>query len=406
VPSRGPRAFAITFLKRAGVVLAILVAIPYAWGPVYRFPDPTKFSGSQFFNPYAGTQGRWLRANLHAHGRAWSGLTNGVQPDETVVQRYRSLGYDVAGVSDYESIAAHRGIPTIPLYEHGYNIGKVHQLAIGARRVEWFDFLLWQSTSQEQYIIDRVGATADLVAIAHPSMRDAYSIDDLQKLSRYQLMEVVNGPFAIDDVWDAALSSGHAVWALANDDTHDLEDPRRTAAAWNMIHAATASTADVIAALREGRTYAVARSGETPLPGPAMDATLARADFGEGRLVVSCAGAPSTFVFIGQNGEIRKTVMGVTSADYTFTPDDSYIRTVIRSPRTTMYLNPVLRYDGARLSAPVPTVDKAATWAFRLTAALAAVLLAAFWRSRRRRRTPALVASRPAVLPGPDRKTA
>ena len=398
VPSRG-----LTLLKRAGVAVALLVAVPYVWAPVYRFPEPVTFTGSHVLNPYAGGHGTWQRANLHAHGRAWSGLTNGVQPDQDVVARYRSLGYDVAAVSDYERIAAQHGVDTLPVYEHGYNIGKVHQLAIGATRVEWFDFLLWQSTSEEQYVIDRVRKTAELVALAHPSLREAYSLDDLQKLSRYQLLEVVNGPFANDDVWDAALSSGHAVWALANDDTHDLQDPRRTAAAWNMIDAATPSTNDVIDALRLGRTYAVARTSETPDPGPAMDTLLARADFTDGRLLVVCTGAPASFAFIGQNGEIRKTVTGALAADYTLTPSDTYLRTVIRSPKTTIFLNPVLRYDGEHLPSPASAVDNLSTWLFRGSSALAAVVLIALLR---RRRAPVLVPARQPALPGPNRKTA
>ena len=40
-------------------------------------------------------------------------------------------------------------------------------------------------------------------------------------------MEVINGPFGFEDLWDAALSSGHPVWALANDDIHDLANVRR-----------------------------------------------------------------------------------------------------------------------------------------------------------------------------------
>lgn len=400
VPSRGPNSFAIKSLKRAGLVLAVLVALPYAWGPVYRFPSPAAFAGSHFLNPYAGGRGVWQRANLHAHGRAWGGLTNGRQPDEEVVRHYQDLGYAVAGVSDYERIAAHHGVPTIPVYEHGYNIGKAHQLAIGARSVDWFDFILWQSTHHEQYVIDRLARTADLVALAHPSLRDAYKVEDLQKLTGYHLMEVVNGPFAIDDVWDDALSAGRVVWGLANDDTHDIDDEERTGIAWTMIDAETPSTPDVVDALHAGRSYAVARTAGTRLP---MDTRLASVEVTDGRLVVSCDGEPSTFVFIGQNGSIRKTIAGATSADYRFAPDDSYIRTVIRSPRTTLYLNPVLRYDGVRAPAPLSAIDAAGTWTRRSAAGLASVLAILVWR---RRRAPALVPSPQPVLPGPDRNPA
>jgi hypothetical protein len=390
---------AITLLKRVGLVLITLAALPYAWGPIYQFPDPVVFSGPHLLNPYAGGTGIWQRANLHAHGRAWGGLTNGRQPAEEVVQRYQALGYSVSGVSDYESIAAHRGVPTIPIYEHGYNIGKVHQLAIGAREVDWVDFLFWQSKSHQQYVIDRLRESTDLVAIAHPSIRDAYVSDDLRQLTGYQLMEVINGPFAVDDLWDAALSSGHVVWALANDDTHDLDDLRRTAAAWTMIDAPTPSTSDVVGALRAGRSYAVSRVGDKPVT---MDTRLASVEAHEGRVVVHVTGQPSRFAFIGQNGVVRRTIEHVTSAEYTFEPDDTYIRTIINSSRTTLYLNPVLRYDGVRAPAPAASVNYTSTWLLRGSSALAAVSLVLLWR---RRRTPVLTAHR-AALPGPDRNPA
>ena len=130
--------------------------LPYACGPVYRFPAPVPFAGATLLNPYATLGDTWQRANLHAHGRAWSGLTNGRrQSDEEIVRAYRSFGYSVAGVSDYHHIAADEGVPTLPIYEHGYNISKRHQLAIGARYVSWFDFPLGQTRSHQQFVIDQ-----------------------------------------------------------------------------------------------------------------------------------------------------------------------------------------------------------------------------------------------------------
>ncbi|MGC4081270.1 MAG: hypothetical protein QM736_03930 [Vicinamibacterales bacterium] len=152
---------------------------------------------------------------------------------------------------------------TLPLYEHGFNVGKTHQLAIGAHAVEWFDFPLWQTLSNQQYMIDRVKRRAELVSLNHPSSRGAYDADDMRRLTGYQMIEIVNGPFTAEDVWDAALSAGRAVWAVANDDTHDLRDERRRAAGWNMIDAASPSEADIIAALRGGRSYAGPAHGTT-----------------------------------------------------------------------------------------------------------------------------------------------
>jgi hypothetical protein len=370
-------------LTRVLLAALILPILPYAWSPVYRFEAETPFAGREWFNPYETLSGRWQRANLHAHGRAWSGFTNGRQGDAEVAARYRQLGYDVPGVSDYQRIAAHDGIATIPIYEHGFNIGKHHQLAIGARTVTWFDFPLWQSTSQQQYVIDRVAQTADLVALAHPDSRYAYSLDNLRQLSGYQLIEVANGPFASEASWDAVLSSGHPVWGLGNDDTHDLDDPRRTAGAWNMIDAATATIGDVVAALRAGRSYAVMRTGAVEA---ADVTTLAAVEVRDQTMTVTCAGAASTISFIGQNGATRQTFKDTNSAAYTLADSDTYVRAVIESPQTVLYLNPVIRYDGSSLAAPLASLNVAGTWIIRSGFVLGCAALAMITTRRRRPR--------------------
>lgn len=365
----------------------LVVALPYAWSPIYTFPEPTRFSGAQIWNPYASLQGTWQRANFHAHGRAWLGFTNGEQRNEDVVNRYRALGYSVPGVSNYQWIAAHHGVATIPIYEHGFNVIKQHQLAIGAREVEWFDFLVGQASSHEQYLIDRLAGKTALVALAHPATRDAYTEADLQRLTRYHLIEIVNGPFAVPAIWDAALSAGRPVWAIANDDTHDLGDARRTAAGWTMIDAASPTLDDIVDALRAGRSYAVQRTGAVGAADvTALDSLTVDDDE---TLSVVLRGAPSDISFIGQNGVVRKVVKNVTGAQYRMVDADTYVRVVVESPQTVLYLNPVIRYDGnAAPVMPRATVDVAATWTFRGGLLTGGLLLVAY-RVLRRRSSPA-----------------
>src|SRR5262245_62871086 len=59
--------------RRLLLIAIVAVVLPYAWSPVYRFPDAAPFTGSSLYNPYAGGGGAWKRANLHAHGNAWAG---------------------------------------------------------------------------------------------------------------------------------------------------------------------------------------------------------------------------------------------------------------------------------------------------------------------------------------------
>ena len=108
-----------------------------------------------------------------------------------------------------------------------------------------------------------------------------------------------------------------------------------------MIDAPSAGEPDIIAAL--ART-----AGRTPCR------SLARRPMRRSRassvhdstLTVSSTGVPATYVFIGQDGAVLQTADQVMQATYAIRPDDTYIRTVIRTPNMVMYLNPVLRYDG------------------------------------------------------------
>ncbi len=350
--------------KRALLALVVFIGLPYACGPVYDFPEPAPFSGASFYNPYAESKGQWRRTNLHAHGVAWGGLTNGEQPSRDVAHRYRQLGYDVPGVSNYHSIAAHDGVDSLPLYEHGYNVMKRHQLGIGARRVEWLDFPLWQWASQQQLVINRVAAGSALVGLTHPTARGAYSNENLRHLTGYQLIEIVNGPFDAVDPWDVALSSGHAVWAMANDDTHDIDDPKRSGMGWTMIDAASTSTTDIIAGLRAGRSYAVGRQDDVP---EGMDTRLADVRFENGTLHVTTEGVVPNIEFVGQGGRSLLTVDGARRASYTFDARDTYVRAVVHTPQTTIYLNPVLRYNGRALPTPVVTINGPRTWFLRTT---------------------------------------
>ena len=367
-------------LIRLTVVVALLVLLPYAWAPVYDFPAPIPFSGSQLWNPYASAQGHWKRANFHAHGRAWFGLTSGAQPGSEVVRHYHQLGYDVAGVSDYQHIAAFNGVNTPPVYEHGFNIGKSHQLAIGAHAVEWFDLPLWQSHSNQQYIIDRVHAKSDLVALNHPNTRDAYNEQTVRTVTGFDLIEVANGPFTDEGAWDAALSSGRPVWSVGNDDTHDIEDTRRTAAAWTMIDALTPEIGDIVEALRNGRSYTVLRTGAV---GSANATRLSSLVVENRTMTVTLDGSPSTMSFIGVDGTVRLVVRDATTASYSFTDADPYVRVVVTTPQAMLFLNPVIRWDGARLPRPVATVNAALTWTQRGAAVLLfGILLARLWPRR------------------------
>src|SRR4029079_17382376 len=149
---------------------------------------------------------------------------------------------------------------------------------------------------------------------------------------------------------------------------------------WNMVGAVTTSTTDVVDALRAGRSYAVLRTGAVE---SAQVAVLKQVTVSDNTLTVTGNGAEATFNFVGQNGAIRKSVKNATAASYTLKDGDTYVRTVITSPQTILYLNPVIRYDGRGLPRPAATVDMASTWALRAGTGLTLGLLGGYGRRRR-----------------------
>jgi len=198
-----------------------------------------------------------------------------------------------------------------------------------------------------------------LVAIAHPGERGAYTPEDFAHLSGYDLLEIVNGPDRYTALWDAALSSGHPVWGLADDDSHDVTDADHTMVAWTMIDAPTTRAGDIIAALRDGRSYAVSGTAA------ATEATVDRVTLVGTRLIVECSGAPTDYTFIGQDGRVLRTAGGGPSAAYDIAATDPYVRAEIGTAHGRIYLNPVVRYDGAGPASPRAVVDPARSWFHR-----------------------------------------
>ena len=78
---------------------------------------------------------------------------------------------------------------------------------------------------------------------------------------------------------------------------------------------------------------------------------------------------------------MRKTADQVMQASYTIEPRDTYIRTVIRTPNIVMYLNPIVRYDGAGPPSRRATPNVAFSWLQRgILAGLCAAVVFLLWR--------------------------
>lgn len=112
------------------------------------------------------------------------------------------------------------------MYEHGYNLQKSHQLIIGKDLVvEWRDFIFPQTFNQKQHILNLLAKDKNmLVAIAHPGIRNGYSLNDMKLLQNYHLLEGLRPRFNFLNYWDTALAYGHPITLIGSDDFHNISD--------------------------------------------------------------------------------------------------------------------------------------------------------------------------------------
>lgn len=389
---------ALVFL---GLVL-YLILNQYFFCPRYSFPEPQKFSGNTFFNPYQNADSsKWKQGNFHAHIHAWGGLTNGHGTAENLRQVYHSLGYDVAAISDYHKVdRSGEDKPNyLPAYEHGYNIRKNHYGVLGTQRVDFGDYLLPQTLSNKQHMINCLKKNDEaFVIINHPVLRNGVSPNDFRFLHGYDAIEVLRSGTHSFPQWDSALSSGHRAFIIGNDDSHNASRPDEVGRNCTWVNATTSNQHDILNALRTANTYGMKiaeRPNETMSEKasrfsggfPKLDALQIEDD----TLKLRLSRTASNIMFIGQSGSLKSQVERAASAQYVLKPDDTYIRAQVDfEDGTSIFLNPVFRYD-ASLTPQVSQVKKLETALFRVMGALIMIAyFAASWKYiKRKTSTPA-----------------
>ena len=342
-----------------GIALLLLILFVYLSVPTYSFKEPRPFEGEYLYNPYQDMNpSQWKKYHFHCHSRKYFGLTNGRKSKETTIDSvYQVLGYDHYGISDYMGINKHgtEREDYIPAYEHGYGlIRKTHQICIGAEKVYWPDFLFMQNISMKQHMINKLGERCRFVMPAHASFTKGYKVSDMKWLSNYRLIEVVNPYGNAIEHWDMALSNGHRLYALGDDDTHNINKTSEVCLNLTMVNTSDLHPEHVYESLDKGLCYAVEFDNwyhhPMTLDEKATQARtlphLTRAELvGDTLFIETSAATMREVKFIGQDGKMLKTEENVATAYYVIQPDDSYVRTQINvNGLQHFYLNPVTRH--------------------------------------------------------------
>jgi hypothetical protein len=380
------------------ILLVIIFFFIYALAPIYTFTEPEPFSGDKFLNPYENIDSlNWEKGNFQVQSRAWMGITNGRHNTNEAIQAiYKQLGYDIIVTSDYMRINKFgEGTPNyIPTYEHGYGWRKNHQVCLGASRVCWRDYPLYQSLSHKQHVLNFLRGQNEIIAIAHPELRGGYTLEDMKYLGNYDLIEAFNNIRFSVVHWDAALTSGHLAYLLANDDAHNVFNPEEVGMVFTMINTPGLSKDAVLNALKNGKSYAVRmamRKGadfvEKAIDHKNNPALKSMKMIGD-TLQIEVSERAERIRFLKQGGELVHRAVDTCCAAYKFAPDDSYIRVEIVFPNgTQFYFNPVVRYNGISVvQQPAPQLNRAKTWIQRGIAMIIAIIVLLFIVKTNRRR--------------------
>lgn len=336
--------------------------------PVYDFDEPHAFSGSYLHNPYEGIDSTtWLRCNFHAHSRIAGGVTNGRNNTPQLIDSvYNILGFSHRGISNYNKICdfGSQRSDFIPAYEHGYGIFKIHQLCLNAQKARILDYPFWQTLSMKQHTLNQIGKHCELVIPAHPNfVKGGYRASDFKYLDNYKLMEVLNGYCLSPEHWDTALSNGHRIYLIGDDDSHNVFNINEIAKCFTLVASPITDSQHILAALKAGQTVGIffpfdnSEKGNPEKKKKRLDTFLPHPIYihlSNDTLRIAVSKNIQKAEFIGQDGKILKTENNIDEALYAIQENDCYVRTVLTfEDGTEMWLNPITRHENpSQLDAP------------------------------------------------------
>ena len=350
----------------------------YLLAPIYKFSGPVPFSGDKLYNPYQSIDSNnWRKYNFQVQSKAWLGITDGRKnSNELIDSIYTILGFDHVATSDYQKINTFRKDEPnyIPTYEHGYNIFKTHQVCINSDKVLWVDLMFGQTLSMKQWILDQLSEHSELVILAHPLLRNGYSVNDMKYLTNYDGIEVLNNLRVSDEHWDEALSSGQIAYIISNDDAHDVMNSNEVGRRFTMINSPDLNRNAIMSNLKKGTAYGM---DFFRIPDEPMDDKVERskdipklisAKLTIDTLTVTVDETAVQISFIGDKGSVKKVIKNSNTATYIVNKNDPYIRTeILFSDNSIMYLNPVIRYSGTfPVTLKTAEVDSSATLRLRI----------------------------------------
>jgi len=271
--------------------------------------------------PFDG-DGVWLRCALHAH----TTNSDGEMSPDMLVRHYEWAGFDVLAITDHWVRTVERSTRKL-LVLPGTELNAVtnghdaHVLALG---VEADPEPPDDGFAALPEVVDWIRTNGGVPYLAHTywsGLRtgDWEGCDGLVGIEVWNAgceLEIGRGDSSLH--WDEALEAGHALFALATDDSH--HPGYDSGFAWTMVHAAGRTQEAVLDALRAGRFYSST--------GPAIHDV----EHVDGHVTVRCSPAASVTLVSSRHRGARANAgrLGYPNASTILERDDSGLITACR----------------------------------------------------------------------------
>ncbi len=211
----------------------------------------------------------WFKGNLHSH----TTLSDGTYSPDVLAGIYKDHDYDFLALTDHRLFAQARqeqceGLLLLPGVEVDINADTgdycYHLLGFPNHDQAWnnlperWEQPAWQGIDSVQTVIDSLRDHDLSVVLCHP-LWSKTTIEQVTPLEGFFAMEVYNHGCVIGEdngvaleYWDAFLSGGRRIWAVAVDDGHHEYD---TCGGWVMVQAAGCTVENIMESLRGGSFY-------------------------------------------------------------------------------------------------------------------------------------------------------
>ena len=358
-----------------GYFVIVVASVFYIQSPVYDFHKPEVLNAdNSWYNPYQNLtdSAAQYKINFHTHSKGKSGLFNGVNTPQQLKQAYDSLNYTYSYLSNYQSLEPLDTVSPwfMPVYEHGYNLFKTHQLGINAKKVVYLDYPLFQSLSQKQHIINRLQSNSSFVVLNHATLLNGYRSAELKQLSNFNALEIFSFYTNSTALWDSILSSNFCAWGIANDDCHTLNDQGKFGLCWNNIFAPQPDSSGVLNALKTGAyTFAKGWVGKN------LNKLIAL-QISNDSIHLSTLLPAEKLVAITTNGRVVVTEKNVKNLSIRLDPNERYYRFEIYNQHFKLFTNPIYKGTQELVMGPPKnfTPNTILTYLWRLLIAILLVL--------------------------------